>query len=346
MQTGWQRFFTLTRALRGLAAMLAILICAVAGGQEIEKFIAKPVDISDRFETDTRANYRVIGDVEWSTLKLIVPAKASLIHTQTIEADFHVKFDVWPTKFDAKEQCVSRVTFVLTNGGEVFVAVARERQGSRIARQVVVGESQRSSRASEPEVEHLNASPVFFVSGDVEHWAINYKNAEMEIRCNDQLVTTASAHIGTSWCVALAFSQLSGEAEITKFTLQGREAGYSPAQRKLYEETIALRTKAEEALAAGNVKLAIRTEQQRIPLMEKAFGKDHSSIGLVHDWVAGVAQRMGRHDAAKRYYGQAADVFAKSLGEDNPETLRMRVNMAAATAELGQLDEAEAIARP
>jgi CHAT domain-containing protein/tetratricopeptide (TPR) repeat protein len=94
------------------------------------------------------------------------------------------------------------------------------------------------------------------------------------------------------------------------------------------------------------MKLAVRTEQQRIPIMEKAFGRDDSSIALVHGWLADVAKGMGRHDAAKRFYGQAADVYAKSLGEDHPETLRMRVNMADATAELGQLDEAEAIARP
>jgi CHAT domain-containing protein len=345
MQTGWQRFSTLTRALRGLAAMLGILVCAVSGGQEIEKFTAKPVDISDRFETDTRTNYRIIGDVEWSTLKLIVPAKASLVRAQTIEADFTAKFDVWPTKFDTN-QCVSRFSLALTNGGELFVAIARERQGSRIARQVVVAEARRSSQASQPEVEHLNASPVFFVAGDVEHWSIKYKNAVLEVRCNDQLVTTACAQTLISWCTVLAFSQLSGAAEITKFTLQGREAGYSAAQQKLYEETIALRTKAEEALAAGDVKLAVRTEQQRIPLMEKAFGKDDAATALVHDWLAGVAHGLGRHDAAKRLFGQAAEVYARSLGDDHPETLRMRVNMAHSAAQLGQLDEAEALARP
>jgi CHAT domain-containing protein len=346
MQAGGNRFSKISRAIGTLAALPAILVCAVSVGQEIEKFVGKPVSVSDRFETDTRANYRIVGDVQWSTLKLIVPAGASLLRAQTIEADFRAKFDIWTTKFDTQQQSVSRLTFALTNGGEVVVTIARERQAGRIARQAVVSEVQRSSQASEPDVEHLNASPVFSVSGDVEHWSITFKNGVVEVRCNDQLATMASAHTGTSWCTALAFSQLSGETEITLFSLQGREAGYSAAQRRIYEQTLALRAKAEEALAAGDLKLAVRTEQQRIPLMEKAFGKDHSSIALVHGWVADVAKGMGRHDAAKRFYGEAADVYAKSLGEDNPETLRMRVNMADASSELGQLDEAEAIARP
>ncbi len=332
--------------IRSLGAILFLLLAVTAHGKEIQKFDAKPVRIDDRFETDTLKDYQTTGEVRWSTLKLTIPAGGALVRQKVIEADFRCEVDVWPTKFDAQQQCVSQVRFIVSNGWELVIAIHRVKRDAQVARQVLVAEIQRSGQGSEPDVEQLKVSPGFTVSGDVERWSLRYNGGLIEVRCNDQVVALACGQAFTSWCHAVALTQVAGETEVTRFSLQGREAGYSNDQQKLYEQTISLRAQAEEALAAGDVKLAIRTEQQCIPIMEQAFGKDYVAIALTHQWIAEIADNLGRYAAAKRFFSQSADIFAKSLGESHPQTLRARGWVGYEDAMLGNLDQGEATLRP
>ena len=305
-----------------IAALSILLFHGRICADEIQKFDAKPVSIVDRFDVNSMNNYKTLGKVRWSTLKTTIPEGSALFRQNVIDANFQCEFDVWPTKFNDHQQCVSQIRFVCTNGWEIVTVISRQQSEGRIARQVAIAEIQRSGQGSEPMIEQLGASPVFSIPGDCEHWRLSYNNGLVEVRCNDQVVVLGCGEAFCSWCQLIGVAQASGESELSKFSLHGRLAGYSPDQQKIYDRTNQLRAEAEQALAEGDIKRALEKERQRIPLMEQAFGKDYVAIALTHQWMAEIADNMQRYEPAKRLFRQSADVFSKSLGEKHPQTLR------------------------
>lgn len=313
----------------------------LAWSAEINRFQPKPIQIDDRFDVDTLKNYKVVGDVRWSTLKLMVPQGAAFTYQNTIDAEYKCEFDIWPAKFDAQQQCVSQLRFVMSNGWEHVIVIHRVRRGSQVARQVQVVAIQRSGQDAEPDIAQLRTSPAFVIDGDVERWSLKYNNGLIEVRCNDQVAATAHGQAFTSWCHVVALAQVAGDVELTRFALRARTVGYTRQQQELYKETNDLRAKAEAALANGDVDLAIRLEQQKIPVMERAFGKDCVAIALTHQWIAEVADDLKHHQAARQYFQQSANLFARSLGESHPQTLRARGQSCYADAMMGNVDRAE-----
>lgn len=326
-------------------AALAVLAPSRAIADEIEKFQAQPVDFSDRFETDSLKDYRTSGNVRWSTLKVTIAEKGTIAWLKTIEADWTCEFDIWPGAVDAGKPSTTRIGFALSNGCELIVAITRENRNGQSLRQVVAVLVDTPAGAATPEVEQLAVSPVFTLTGELERWSLRYRNGLLAVNSDGQLVLRAASRSLTSWSNAIVISQLAGGIELTRFDVHGRTAGYSDAQRKLYDESNSLRTEAEAAKAAGDFKLAIRTEQQRIPIMEKAFGENEVGIALVHEWVNDIADNMQRYSAVKKLSRQAADAYARAVGADHPETLRMQVFEGYAMAKLGDLDGGEKLAR-
>src|SRR5438128_971665 len=101
------RFLSAIRSFVYLSAFVCALSSALC--DEIKQFDAKPVRISDRFEADTRKDYKTSGNVSWSTLKLTIPKDAVLARVSTIDADFRLGFDLWPTEIKEGEQNVTKI---------------------------------------------------------------------------------------------------------------------------------------------------------------------------------------------------------------------------------------------
>lgn len=318
----------------------------IAYSDKIEKFDAKPVHVLDRFENDTRKDYKIAGNVTWSTLKLTLPKDAVVARVQTIGSDFRFDCELWPKEMKEGEPNVSKINLPMTQGYELVIVISRVNKGNQILRQAEVVELQVDAPKSPPKVDQLRLSPVFSQRGDVERWSIAYKNGVLEMQCGGQLVARAYSQALTAWCQAVALSQVAGSVELTRFSLNGHEAGYSADQRRGYDHINALRPKAEELAAKGDVKLAVQTELQRIPLSDQVFGPDFVVVGLAEEWVAHLADSLKHWDAAKQHYQKAADAYAKAVGSDHPYTERMRVWTGYETAMLDQIDEGEALARP
>ena len=94
---------------------------------EIEKFVAEPVNVNDRFDSNSLQRYLTKGDIRWSMLKVSVPTGGMFAYQQLIDAKFVLEFDVWPIEFDAQQQCVSQCRFVCANGWEIVVVLQRVR---------------------------------------------------------------------------------------------------------------------------------------------------------------------------------------------------------------------------
>jgi hypothetical protein len=154
-----------------------------AFSDRIEKFDAKPVHVKDRFENDTRKDYRIAGNVTWSTLKLTIPKDGAIGWVKTIDADFQFECDLWPKEMKDGEQNVSKLNLPITNGYELVIVISRLRKGNQVFRQAAVVELRASDPKSPPKVDQLQQTPAFSLSGDVERWSLHYKNGVIELRC-------------------------------------------------------------------------------------------------------------------------------------------------------------------
>src|SRR5262249_54342856 len=79
---------------------------------------------------------------------------------------------------------------------------------------------------------------------------------------------------------------------------------------------------------------------------EQAFGADEIPVALAYEFIGNTAVDMNRWDGAKTNHQRAAQIFAKSLGDDHPYVAFAQVVAARDMAELGELDAAEALVRP
>ena len=117
--------------IRNIGVFLFFFAAHLSGSElnaaDIPRFEGKPVDVADRFETDTRNNYQVRG-ADWSTHKLSFAKDAVLACVKTIKPDFTCELDIWPQQPRENEQCVSKFNLVFSSGLEAIVIVTRVRQ--------------------------------------------------------------------------------------------------------------------------------------------------------------------------------------------------------------------------
>jgi CHAT domain-containing protein len=327
-----------------LAVFSVVLFHLHGAAAEVPKFVGKPVEVVEWFQTDSRANYTITGTVDWAS-KLTLSKDASLAWVKSLESDFQCKFDFWPKEIREGEQSVTHINYLFSGGYQLVMVITRVRKNNQLLRQVMLAEVQNDPSKSEPVVEERSRSAIFSLSGDVEQWNLEYKNGVAHLSCNAQPVATACTNGLISWLNVLAVTQVSGSVEWSRFEIHGREAGYTKEQRDLYDRTNEMQAQAAKARAAGDVRLAVECEDKRIPLLEQAFGPDHVSIALLHERIGNIADSMNRPYAAKDRYQKAAEIFAHHVGEHHPGTLLTKVRIGYQLSKMGDPEAAENIAR-
>ncbi len=335
--------------IRNIGVFLFIFAAHFSGSElnaaDIPRFEGKPVDVADRFETDTRNNYQVRG-ADWSTHKLGFAKDAVLAYVKTIKPDLTCELDIWPQQPRENEQCVSKINLVFSSGLEAIIIITRVRQKNQTLYQVFLAEARKQPDKPQPVVDEIGRSAVFSVTGDVERWKLRYTNGVLQITCNSQPAVSGYSIAGTSWTHIIAVSQAAGSMELSRFELHGHEIGYTKEQREVFDRTNAMQADAEKAKAAGDVRSAVRIQNERIPLLEQTFGSDDMSVGLAHQWIAELAEAMQHWQTAKDRYELALHVYEKFFGPDHPFTCFTRLRVAREIGQLGDWDKAETIARP
>jgi CHAT domain-containing protein len=330
-----------------IVLLIALFSKQASAADGIPKFEGKPVEIIDKFASDSRANYKVAGGAEWSTLKLALPTNSEVTLLKTLAADFTLDFDIWPKPVGEKELSTSRVSFIISGGHHLVIMINRAKQNNQLMRQAQLLEVHNDDNEPTKQVaDDIGRSPVFSMTSDVEQWSVRYKNGVVKLSCNSQPLVTTYTNGFISWCQAIAIGQLAGAAELSRIELHGREAGYTTEQREIYDRTNVMHAAAEKAKDARDFRTAILTERQRIPLLEQAFAPDEAAVALAHEWIGNTAMMMQRWDGAKKEHGLAAEAFVRSVGENHPYIWFSRLLIARDMAELGETDAAEALARP
>ncbi|MBX3475993.1 MAG: tetratricopeptide repeat protein [Brevundimonas sp.] len=99
---------------------------------------------------------------------------------------------------------------------------------------------------------------------------------------------------------------------------------------------------AEAQYEAGAVEASSATLTRAVLQAERQFGRGHMFVGSAYNQAALLAWRADQMQEAGRLIDIAVDSYAASLGAENPQTVRARVNQAAIMAESGRRAEAAA----
>jgi CHAT domain-containing protein/tetratricopeptide (TPR) repeat protein len=332
-----------------LATVAWSLANSRAISEETQPAPGTQIDFSDKFFKDSSAEYRFIGDVKWQPGELTMSKGSAVVWTRNLLPRISFECHVWP-KPQENSPSVTRFIFPTADGWQPTIIVIGTRQQGQALCQVYFVEvstnPEYGGAPDKPRATELRRSPVFPVPGDLQRWSFEYNNGLIAVDCDGRRIGAAFVNSFSAWCHGVAVEQTAGSAAISQFTVTGTTAGYTPEQRKIYEQTLKLRADAESAVAQGDVFRGIEIESSRIPLMERAFGKDDYSIALVHGWIGDRWSSVNRHDESSAAHRRAADVYSKSLGANHPLTLYTQCQAGFHLAVQGKFDEADQIMLP
>jgi len=315
--------------------------CSYAETEVIKKFQSTPVQIEDRFQKDTRENYKIIGDVSWEQLEMSLKPGSTLARVEILEAKFRYEVDLWAGKLGPSERSRSRINLILTNNWELEVVIDRGIHKGRLFRQVVITEVDRRDQSAEkPTVTELRRYPPFTLPGELERWSLRYNFGILELHCNDKKLGTTFSSAFSSWLLGIAITQDNQEVIASRLLLSGKSIGYSRQQRELYNRSNRLSQQAAKAAFDGNLQQAIELEKSTIPILKQAFGENDFAIGLLHQRIAGQQVFLKQHAEARLSHENASSIFKESLGASHPATLLSDMYVAEQLVHEGRLDDA------
>jgi len=336
-------FRRIIACLFSLLIVHSIVTRCHADAEKIEKFESIPVRIEDGFQKDSRENYKIVGDVTWNLLEMSLKPNSTLARLERLDAEFEYEVDLWASKIAPDERSVSRINLLLTNHWEIVITMIRGTHKGRTYSQAIITEIDRSDRsAKKPIVTELRRFPPFALPGEIERWSLRYHKGLLELHCNNHKLGTVYSKAFSSWLNAVAFTQVSQDIIVSRLLLSGSSIGYSDQQRALYKRANALRQRAAKAASQGELRQAIELEKRAIPLLEKAFGKNDFSLGLLHQSIARRLEIIKQYAKARIEHERTSSIFKKELGVRHPETLSSDISVAEQLVHQNQLDDAEA----
>src|SRR5438132_10084965 len=110
-------------------------------------------------------------------------------------------------------------------------------------------------------------------------------------------------------------------------------------QAKLFS----LQKKIDELNRASKYEAAIPIAQQRLAMVEKLKGSDHSDTAASYDILGELYRHAGDFSKAEPILQRALTIAEKVLGPDHPETANILNNGASLCTEVGDYAKAEAL---
>ena len=311
-----------------------------------EPYQAEEIHIEDRFNTDTRNDYKINGDVEWSDLEVTIKKNGFLGKFQRLDAKFRYELDLWPKQPTPGKKSLSRINIALTNNWELVIAIYRGNLKGRFLTQVVVSELDgRDQSLKKPKFNELRRFPPIEIDSEVERWVLDYHYGIINLSCNDKKLGSTYSDAFGSWCNAIAISQLDGEVSVSRLLLTGKTAGYSEEQNEIYLRIRELREQSKKVHYQGDLHQAIDLEEEALSANTEIFGKDDVFNGLMHQRIGELLNLLGMHEQSREKYNESVKTYEEVLGANHPNTLQALMLEAEQHALCENYDEGEIIIR-
>lgn len=132
--------------------------------------------ISDRFFSDTREDYRFIGNVDWEAGVLKLSPESAVVRIEALLPSVECEVHLWPKSDKRQNSNITRLSLLLGNGWELVIAIFRQEQQGKLFRQVAIWEINRGGAGDRTleiaETAELRRLAPFTLPGEVERWLI------------------------------------------------------------------------------------------------------------------------------------------------------------------------------
>jgi CHAT domain-containing protein/tetratricopeptide (TPR) repeat protein len=296
------------------------------------------IGFSDRFQTDSRADYVITGTVTWETGALTVPAGASVArHIRAgspLELDLALEFQL-----GANGVVETDAVLILHTNEAVRVSLRQAEGGGRRATDVRIFHTHYEGKKLVHRLLRRCAQEGGLKAGE---WKIRYRYGLVRVEADGWPVLTAYLS-PEPWVTAAMLAQRSGRTRCRGFRLSA--SAVLPAVTAAQFETLqgAARdvVEANRLAQASNFAAAVPVAERAVAICRRAVGDGHM-MTIKARAILGFAY-AGTQDPRSRSYLDSVLSDARSLyGVEHPETAQMIRNLAHSRKAWG--DQAGALA--
>ena len=331
-----------------MRAMVIACCClfSFASAQEIEKTTGEPrlqSVFNDDFQTDTRGDYEIEGDVTWESGTLTLDKGASIQREinggawAKVELDF--AGDGWGSG-DEKQEL--RIRFLLGGATDCYVRLRTSPEGQEgQSRSVALVDTEEQD--GKPIAQVVREMPL--AKGPFNRLSVEYRHGLVTVTENQTVLLMAHIENGAATLSGFAVHAVDGSPR-----LKGWIATCLPASPPLTEEQqrqAAEATSAEANLIAlyqqGKFAEAAAIGERVLEIRKQVLGEENPEYATSLNYLAFSYIYMSESTRAEALFMKSRDIWKKVLGEEHPEYARSLYNLARLYAVMGKSARAESL---
>ncbi len=317
-----------------LLRALTLLITFTANAQETTRPAEVPVDFQDLFEADSRAEYRIEGDVQWSGDRLSV-AEKSLIGTQVLlSPEFKVDLEIRPIA-DAMGRSVTRLNFLMTLDIEIVVRIIRLSNDANYKAQMEVFQSYRKGKV-DAKVTKLSQIPIAVSAQLPERWELSFNYGVLHVGMNGKSYGTTYVESDGARCAGIFVSSDLGITQCARLAYAGTAPQLRPEQKAALA-TIQENDVQATKLAIENLDEWLTLKRANVEVIREAFGENNYAIGFMHHSIGIRYEQLKSYQESAAEFDAAYRIWSESLGENHPRTLFSRITVGTQHVYNGQI---------
>jgi tetratricopeptide (TPR) repeat protein len=318
--------------------LLATVLCHSASAQQNEPPKLEPV-FSDDFSKDSRADYKVTGDVSWE------PGKLRIINGGAWTT---VRLQLEPVKLtDQRPRSGLRVWFGMEEATDCCVRLSRELRDDHVVGSVaLIDTGEKDGKPIEQVVREVA------VAGDAElgDIGIEYRRGVVTVAISRVAVFAAYVENGPATVRAVAMNSLDTALHLHSFGAAANkpQTKQNTAKRRYTDDEkqrLAIADgqygKAARLYREGKYAEAIKAMERSLEIEKTVLGEQHSYYVTSINNLAVLYVNIGDYARAEPLYKQALEIRKKVLGEQHPEYATCLHNLAELYAHIGDYARAE-----
>ena len=316
--------------IRGVVIACCCLV-SFAAAQETEKTTGEPKlqpVFNDDFQTDTRGEYKIAGDVTWETGTLTLGKGASI--QRELNAGAWAKLELafagdgWGS---GDEQQELQIRFLLDGATDCYVRL-RKSPDEKDGQSGSVALVDAGEQDGKPIARVIREMPL--AKSALRRISVEYRYGLVTVTEDQSVILAAHIKNGVATVIGSKMHAADGSPQLDAWM-----AARLPAPRPLTEEQQRLAseaTTANEKLLAlyqqGKFAEAAAVGERVLELRKQAFGEEHPDYASSLNNLAAQYESMGELARAKPLLLQARDIYKRVLGEEHPDYASSLNNLA------------------
>lgn len=317
-------------------------LVSFAAAQENEKATGEPklqLVFNDDFQTDTRSEYKIEGDVTWETGTLTLGKGASIEKAINGGAWAKVELafagDGWGS---SDEQQELQIRFRLDGATDCYVRLRKSLDG-RDAQSGSIALVDTRGQDGKPTI----VREMSLAKSSLRRLSFEYRYGHVTVTEDHSLLLTSHIENDVATVIGFKVHAAAGSPQLDTW-MEAR----LPAPPPLTEEQQRLAAEAttdDERLMAlykrGKFAEAAAVGERVLKLRKKVFGEENPKYALSLNNLAVMYMSMGDYTQAEPLYVQARDISKKVGGEEHPQYATSLNNLAMLYRAVGEYARAE-----